>query len=331
MASSSKMFSDINVDSPRCVIGFEQAVTLVALNVIISPLGSIGNISVCATILCTPSLRTTSSYCVVNLALADLTVTMLVQPMVVGIFLGKLRGICFVELEYAARLIGSLSCAVSILTLTLMSTERCLVISRPLRYKRYVNPRRLKIYLSFVWLVSFVFPSVDAFAVERRVYPLFTASVLLFMYGIIIVCYSIIFSTARKRSRLRSELQGHKSTSGENDKRLAKTIALVIGMFTLFWAPFVIYVVVKPQHNFGSVYMWIMSLGFSNSGINPFIYFFRSGMFRQALRDIVAECFTRRNSIRPLSNRILAFSNASQVKKEQVPLQTLHVLEDNSV
>lgn len=312
-------------------MSFGHAVTLVTVNLIISLLGSIGNVSVCATILCTRSLQTTSSYCVVNLAIADLTVTLLVQPMVAGIILGKIQGTCLVKLEYAARLIGSLSCAISIITLTLMSIERCLAITKPLKYKGLVNPRKLKISLCFVWLLSFTFPCMDALASDRRVYPLFAAGVLLSMYVVIVLCYCLIFQTVRKQSRLRAELQIHQNASSDSDKRLSKTVALVIGIFTLFWAPFVLYVIVKPEHNFGSVYVWIVTLGLSNSGINHFIYFFRSGVFRKSLRDIIAACFFNRNAVRPFTDRhVLAVSNA-RVQKEQASLQIPPDIKENAV
>ena len=333
---SGEMFSDIELENgERCMIAFEQAVVLVTLNLIMCLVGTIGNVCVCATILWTPSLRlTTSSHCVVNLALADLTVTTLVQPMAVGIFLGKLRGTCFVRLEYAARLIGGLSCAVSISTLALMSIERCLVISRPFRCKRYLTSKKLRRYLYLIWLASFAFPCVDAFAGKKRAYPLFAASVLVIMYGIIVACYSVIFSAARERSRLPSALQSHRHRSvRESDRRLSRTIALVIGMFSVCWAPFVVYVALKPEHNFGSVYMWILSLGFSNSGINPFIYFFRGNVFRQALWNIIVACFNRTHLIRPIRHtRSRAFDIASQelARGRRAPVRTLRCLQDNS-
>ena len=110
------MFSDIKVSEERCTMTQLDGGLFITVNTITSSLGSLGNIFVCLTIILTPSLRVISNYCIVNLALADLIVASLTQPLAIAIFVGKLGGTCYVKAEHAARFVVNLSCSVSVLT-----------------------------------------------------------------------------------------------------------------------------------------------------------------------------------------------------------------------
>ena len=194
-----------------------------------------------------------SNYCIVNLALADLIVNILTEPLAIAIFVGKLEGICYVRAEHAARFIGNLSCAVSILTLATMSVDRCFVILKPMKYKQVVVPSLLKSMLIFYWFLAFIVPVLDAFVKHVYIYLILCGIIVL--YSVVIICYSAIALAVQKQNSLRQrELQNHQAVNKEKDKRLAKTIALVIGFFTLFWMPLIGYhIATSPEKNTESV------------------------------------------------------------------------------
>lgn len=295
------MFSDIKVDTNRCTLTSLDGGVFIAVNSLISVIGSAGNTFVCLTVLFTPSLRVVSNYCIANLALADLMVNILTQPLVISIFVGKLDGKCYVRAEHAARFIGNLSCAVSILTLATMSIDRCFVILKPMKYKSIVTPTTLKSILIFYWFLAMVVPILDAFVEDKLVYIYFILSGIIALYSVVIICYSAIFITVQKQNSLRQrELQNHQAANREKDKRLAKTIALVIGFFTVFWAPFGYHIAKSPQKNYGVSYIAPVTASFANSAINPIIYFYRNKCFREALRRILKNCFRSSNTVTPL-------------------------------
>jgi len=294
------MFSDIKVDVNRCTLTSLDGGLFIAVNCLISVIGSSGNIFVCLTVLFTPRLQVVSNYCIVNLALADLIVNVLTEPLAIAIFVGKLHGTCYVRAEHAARFIGNLSCALSLLTLATMSFDRCFVILKPMKYKQVVTPTLLKSMLIFYWFLALIVPILDAFVEDKLVYIHFILCGIIIMYSVVIICYSAIFISVQKQNSVRQrELQNHQSVNNEKDKRLAKTIALVIGFFTVFWMPFGYHIAKSPQKNYGLSYIASVTASFANSAINPLIYFYRNKCFRDALRRILSNCH-RRHIVNPL-------------------------------
>lgn len=293
------LYSDVEVGPHRCTLASLDGGLLIAVNAILSVVGSLGNIFVCLTILLTPTLRVVSSYCIVNLALADLLVTMLAQPLFIAILAGKMNGECFLRAEYAARFIGNHSCSVSMLTLATMSIERCYAIVKPIKYKTVVTTRLMRPVLLVYWFsLSLIVPVLDAVVEDKFVYICYILSGIAVKFSVVIISYSIIFITVKRQNSLRKrDLQDYRqAASREKEKRLAKTIGLVIGLFTLFWLPFVLLIALEPSKNYGIAYITGVTASLANSAINPVIYFYRNSSFRQALKNIVKGSFLKRKT-----------------------------------
>lgn len=300
-----KMFSDIKLGSDRCLLGREETVTMIFINILIAIFGSVGNIVVCLTIVLTPSLKTLSSYCIFNLSVADLLATMVVEPCLIVILFWKLHGVCLVKVEYVARLVGNLSCSISVLTLAMMSVERCLVIVKPMTYKRYITTTRLKILLVNSWFFCIITPCLDAFIDEEKktTYVLFSMISMAILFVIILTSYTFLFRAVRKQSYARKQLRNTTSVSHESEKRLARTVALVIGLFTIFWSPIIVRMAFKPDKNYGSEYVWTVIASLANSAVNPFVYFYRSKTFRNAVKNIChrGRCY-KNNKVAPVTS-----------------------------
>lgn len=85
------------------------------------------------------------------------------------------------------------------------------------------------------------------------------------------------------------------------EQKTAKTLAVVVGGFVLFWLPFFIMYVIPPE-----VYVFnpqtavlITWLGYCNSVINPFIYAYCSKQFRTAFWNLTFGAFIKTG--KPLS------------------------------
>lgn len=291
------IFSDIKIGAHRCQLQEAEGIMLVVVNVILCIVGTVGNMLVCLTILLSPSLHTLSSYCIFNLSCADLLVSCIVEPSLVYILSWKLYGVCMVKAEYVARLVGNLSCGISILTLATMSVERCCAITKPMTYKCIITTTRLKCFLVFGWLLGCTTPSLDAFIDEPRkqTYVQFTLIAMVVLYFIIIISYVFLFKAVRKQSQQQRELRQILDVSHEAEKKLAKTVACVIGLFTLCWLPFAVRLMLKPSINYGSEYIWAVTASLANSIVNPILYFYKNTTFRNALKGLLKRyCFLRK-------------------------------------
>jgi len=119
------------------------------------------------------------------------------------------------------------------------------------------------------------------------------------------LCYVWVFTVARKQaSKIKKEnLQTSNEINAsfraiQNYKAL-KTIGLVLGVFLFSWIPSLVvsvvdYVTVSDKcfRDIKLHYIvrpWIVTVGLTSSAINPWIYYFRNGEFRDARR----RCFHR--------------------------------------
>ncbi|XP_046434975.1 5-hydroxytryptamine receptor 7 isoform X1 [Neodiprion pinetum] len=141
-------------DSPyttlQRVIMFQAIVLALVLGSII--IGTvIGNILVCVAVFLVKKLRRPCNYLLVSLAVSDICVALLVMPMAL---LYEILGswpfnstICDLWVSFDV-----LSCAASILNLCVISVDRYNAITKPLEYGVKRTPKRMVLWVSFVWL-----------------------------------------------------------------------------------------------------------------------------------------------------------------------------------
>jgi hypothetical protein len=88
------------------------------------------------------------------------------------------------------------------------------------------------------------------------------------------------------------------------EQKTAKTLAVVVGGFILFWLPFFIMYIIPPQtFSFNAQTVTLITwLGYFNSVINPFIYAYCSKQFRMAFWNITfGMCIKKSNALLPIS------------------------------
>ncbi|XP_002737377.1 5-hydroxytryptamine receptor 6-like [Saccoglossus kowalevskii] len=271
------------------------------------------------------TLHTISNYFLVSLAMADLLVGIVVMPpaMLLKVFRSWLLGATFCSLWTSLNLMLTNA---SILSLCIISIDRYLLITQPLKYKQKMTPLRALILIVSTWifaiLTSFLpiqlqwysqssVPSTSlcSFGMSRT-YALL-ASILLFFspLALILYTYGHIFKAAREQalriatapavtekqidetwiSKFRQKQDNVKG------KKAMKTLGIIVSAFLITWLPYHILLLIQAitQQMQPDLHTSLAWLGFCNSLINPIIY----PMLIKDFRTIFIKFFKREKHV----------------------------------
>ncbi|KAL4618209.1 alpha-1D adrenergic receptor-like [Arapaima gigas] len=326
-----------------------------------------GNVLVILSVLCNRHLRTVTNIFIVNLAVADLLLSVAVLPFSASLeVLGCwLFGRLFCNIWAA---VDVLCCTASIMSLCVISIDRYIGVKYSLKYPTIMTERKAGVILVAVWMFSTMVsvgpllgwreppPLDDSICSinEEPGYALFSSLFSFYLpLMVILVMYFRIYVVAKRttesleagvkkergksmgvllrihrRSVLRGaevDSKGHPLWSSisvrlmkfSREKKAAKTLAIVVGVFILCWLPFFfilplgklsIYLSIgsffptlKPSDNVFKVIFW---LGYFNSCVNPIIYPCSSKEFKRAFIQLLrCQCQQRRSSCWRLHDR----------------------------
>ena len=155
-----------------------------------------GNILVILAVVLDPNknLRTPFNWLVVNLAVADLIVGIIAQPLAVyfhikeGLDTNGVGG----EESLAIYIVYFMSCSASILSVSSLAVERYLAVRKPNTYRTKVTNKRVMLTIVIIWLISFSLPNINlnvGFSTYAFIYANTAIAV-----GVIIICitYNLI-------------------------------------------------------------------------------------------------------------------------------------------
>jgi len=200
--------------------------------------------------------------------------------------------------------------AATVYNLCCVSVDRFIAIRFPFRYQDIITKKRCYAVIIMVWLISLFLPFswilVENSATVEKYELWFFLSFIFFKLPITVVtlCYIWVFTVARKQaSRIKREIlqnsnEMNASVRAIQNYKAMKTIGLILGVFLVSWLPSLVvsvvdYVIASDKCFYDKllyvVWPWIEAVGLTSSAINPWIYYFRNGEFREALR----RCFHR--------------------------------------
>ncbi|XP_058612346.1 trace amine-associated receptor 4-like [Onychostoma macrolepis] len=208
-------------------------------------------------------------------------------------------------------------CMSSLLHLSLISVDRYWAICDPLRYKMRVTNNTVTVFINFIWLFSFgysffvVFSGISAAGMEMLIlqtycvgncvvffnkeWSVICAVFLLFLPGMIMSSlYVKIFCVARKHAKVMSERAtgGIKSqSSAHRERKAAKTLAIVMGVYLFCWLPFFTAAALDPFFNYWTpavVFDALFWFAYFNSTCNPLIYGFFYPCFQKAFKILIS-------------------------------------------
>ncbi|XP_073673257.1 trace amine-associated receptor 4-like [Garra rufa] len=207
----------------------------------------------------------------------------------------------------------------SILHLSLISVDRYWAICDPLRYRIRVTNNTVTVFTTLIWLFSFlysfsiVFSGVNKMGLESFIMQVYCVGscVLFFNKQWGIICpiltfflpgmimsslYLKIFHVAQKHAKVMSErfTGGMKSqSSAHRERKAAKTLAIVMGVFLFCWLPIFVAALIDSYLNFvtpGVVFDALVWFGYLNSTCNPLIYGFFYPCFQKAFKILISSC-----------------------------------------
>ena len=148
-------------ETPASILVFnsDMLITLMVLNILISITATTGNMLVLLTIWRSPHLHSASNTLLFGLALSDLCVGLVSEPLNVGfqaVLFKNSGNITSCTLMEVRNLISVFLTAVTLLTLTAMSVDCYLAIHLHLRYKQVVTEEKTRNVILCVWLINSV-------------------------------------------------------------------------------------------------------------------------------------------------------------------------------
>ncbi|XP_026197739.1 trace amine-associated receptor 1-like [Anabas testudineus] len=262
-----------------------------------------GNLLVIIAIIYFKQLHTPTNYLVLSLAVTDLLVGVLVFPFNMAFTVT----FCWYDENVFCKIRGTfdmLLSTCSIMNLCCISVDRYYAVCQPLTYRTKINDHVAAVMILMSWGFSAVF--AVAFSVAQLYYE---TSAVLFLMGkiigplfsfylplVIMLCiYLNILIVAQRQARSiqSTTFQSTKSgaTVNKMERKATKTLAIVMGVFLISWAPFFLCYTFQLV-SFGGVPIYVIEslnwLTLSNSMFNPFIYALFYSWFRTAFRMIIS-------------------------------------------
>ena len=228
-----------------------------------------------------------------SLALSDLGVGLVVQPLfvayVVGGLVSKPALRCYARIAFGFA--SDYVIAVSYLTMTAVSLDRFFALHLLLTYRTTVTLRRTVVAVVISWIFCLVFPLVRAFYST-------SLSLLTNLSGftICLVISSIAnLKIYRRLQRHKIELSNSPCLSLAQYKRSVNMVLIVYCAHLLCYLPSmgltIFLIVVRPTEWLIVLANFVGTLLLSNSALNPFLYCWRARAVRQPAVDILVKIF----------------------------------------
>ncbi|TSW62363.1 Adenosine receptor A1 [Bagarius yarrelli] len=324
------------------------------MEVLIAVASVIGNVMVIWAVKINRTLRDTTFWFIVSLAVADIAVGALVIPLAITISIGLQTHFYSCLMVACTVLVLTQS---SILALLAIAIDRYLRVKIPTSYKRVVTQRRVGLAVMACWVVAFIVGMIPmlgwnklhnlqqqngslssdfiitcefetVISMEYMVYFNFFSWVLpplLLMLGI----YTEIFYMIHKQLNKKVGTSHNDPNKYYNKElKLAKSLALVLFLFAISWLPLHILNCITlfcPTCENPKALLYIaILLTHGNSAVNPIVYAFRIKKFRTAFHSIWKHYFCCKGTLPPIETQMserIDKDNYSHVPQPVTPVE----------
>ena len=228
------------------------------------------------------------------LAVSDLFVGLLVQPMSVASFFSFSSII-----SNGLNIFLPLLTEITILTSSAISVDRLLALLLGLRYRHVVTLRRVRVVMLCIWLVAVVPGSLTFFIPFHICFKLFLTLIILCLVISFVSNTKIFFILRHQQTQLRDSSQkGQPNVEGipQNIARYKKTVSTIIWVQLVSvacYAPYVITSIIPTFLNVDSkvvnISSFTLTLLYLNSSLNPILYCWKIRDVRQQVKSTIRE------------------------------------------
>ena len=267
--------------------GFEiMVIANCILNAPLMLLSIIGNALVLVVILGTPSLRSPSVIVLCNLAVSDLLVGLVVQPVYIVEQMVK----TVPKLQEAVRGMGFAGCGVSLWTMTAITVDRFLALHYHLQYPNLMTTSRAIYTIVTIWCIITLF----SFSVlwSPRIHYFLGAFCITICLLVCLVCFIKIYQIVRRHQvQIHVQQQAVENSTDTNKQQIRQSIRSAKNVFIYFlamilcYSPLLIGVIISGFTSVDLKVIWTfpVTVAFMNSFINPFLYCWRMTELRAAV------------------------------------------------
>ncbi|KAJ7356379.1 hypothetical protein OS493_025489 [Desmophyllum pertusum] len=276
-------------------------------NLLVGIVAVVGNFLLCVTIYKDPyrRLRSTASYLVVNLAVADLLTGLITEPLYAAFeisnFIEKKFNILYVIGESTAYVFVN----ASILSILSLALDRYIAVKYPLSHGQKMDRNRIFTIIVLVWTYSLLFSMLRFMGVSQDVFYWLDLHVNYTLFaGILIGLYVCIYFTIKHQLAQSLRTQGYNSetrrqpnhneieTKMKSEKKMTRTVFLLVLVAIACMLPLYIMLHVELLCESCMEIPAVKTISklsepilFLNSGLNPFLYAWTIPKYRQALKQ----------------------------------------------
>ena len=276
-----------------------ELIFLSALNIFFSVTAFLGNTLILVALHKETSLHAPSKLLYRNLAITDLCVGIITEPLFVTYLTSVMKGrwdICHYA-HWAVSYTGFILCAVSLFTLTAISVDRLLALLLGLRYRQVVTLKRAHIAVIGLWIMCIVGASTTFW--NAHITSWYKHIVTALCLVITISAYTKIFLSLRHNQ---IHVQNHVA-QGQPSQAIPLNIARyrkavysalwVQGTVGICYLPYNIAIFLTPQRGMPlSIYLatnFTASMVLLNSSLNPLLYCWKIREVRQAVKETLRQ------------------------------------------
>ena len=244
--------------------------------------GSLGNSLVVIAVFKSETLRSIPDFIISSLAFSDFTVCFVYLPLSIYKVTSHSS-----SLDIARKFIGHCSLTASVTNMFAVTVDRVIAIRFPLKHPSIMTIRTASSAIGVIWLISLTFGAFYAREIISRFVLHYYCIILMFStFGM----YAYIFFIAKRQenkvqtlsssTEMQASLQQQKA-----EKKAAKTIFTVVGIYALCWLPLLLLPVIvnlsKKPVLFKKFFLWVQTVLSCNSALNSYVYCMRSHKYRK--------------------------------------------------
>ena len=264
-----------------------------ALNIFLSITAAVGNALILISLKNVSSIHPPTKLFFRCLAVTDLCVGLVVQPLYITNLLSR-TGIIKINVKFLYFPL----CGVSVLTSTAISVDRLLALLLGLRYRHVVTLRRVRVVITCFWLISASIGLLRVWRSDIAIKEAFVISILCLVTSIF--CYTRIHLKLRHQQAQVQNIVPHGQQNGEgiplNIARYKKTVSSIMWVqMTLVacYVPWIIVAVLDAVGRYHYLLYWnaASTLVYLNSSPNPILYCWKIREVKQAVKGTIRQLY----------------------------------------